>query len=236
MPRFLFLSLLMLTSFAVLATPYASQRVASARIVATARTQIDARLGSERAAANVTVVGTPEDMAVPAGRVTLSLHALTGRWPRSRIGVPVDVAVNGQVVRSATVWFALEVRREVLAYAEDAPIGTSGALMKLVSRDVDVTGVQGEQVRDAGELQGMRLRHPVLKGSVAVMDDFERVPDVDRQQRVRVLVTSGAIHMQARGTAISKGNAGDIVPVLVDNAEAPVRARVTDKGVVEVVQ
>ena len=62
------------------------------------------------------------------------------------------------------------------------------------------------------------------------------MPDVDRQQRVQVLVALGAIRLQARGTSNGKGNDGDVVAVLVDGAEAPVRARITDKGVVQVVQ
>jgi flagella basal body P-ring formation protein FlgA len=86
------------------------------------------------------------------------------------------------------------------------------------------------------QLGGTRLRHAVLAGSMVRADDFERIPDVDRQQRVHVEVALGAIRMQARGTAIAKGDAGDVVPVLVDGAESPVRARVVDKGEVEVVR
>ena len=42
--------------------------------------------------------------------------------------------------------------------------------------------------------------------------------------------------MATGGVSNDMGNAGDVVPVLVDGADAPVRAKVTDKGVVEVVQ
>ncbi len=42
--------------------------------------------------------------------------------------------------------------------------------------------------------------------------------------------------MQTKGTSASTGNIDDLVSVLVDGAEAPVRARVTDKGVVDVVE
>jgi flagellar basal body P-ring formation protein FlgA len=184
----------------------------------------------------VVVVGMPEDMTVPPGTVTLKVHALSGRWPRARVGVPVEICVDGHVVRSATVWFALEVHRQVLAYAADTLVGASAASLKLVPRDVDVAAVQGELIADLSQVEGVRLRHPVMAGTTAVREDFERVPDVDRQERVRVMVASGVIHMQARGTAMARGNTGDMVPVLVDNAEAPVRARITDRGVVEVVQ
>jgi flagellar basal body P-ring formation protein FlgA len=236
MLRSLSMSLLMTVSLTALATPHASQRVAAARIVAAARAQVDARLGSEVAAAKVSVVGTPADFSVPAGAVGLAIRPLTGRWPRARIGVPVDVVVGGRVARSATVWFALEVRREVLSYAADASMGATAESLKLVSCDVDIAAARGEPVRDPHQVDGMRLRHAVLAGSVARVEDFERVPDVDRQQRVHVELALGAIHMQAQGTAIAPGNTGDVVAVLVDDAESPVRARVIDKGEVEVVR
>lgn len=230
------MSLMMITSQTTWATARAPERITAARIVAAARAQIDARLDSERGAAQVTVVGTPEDVMVPKGTVTLGLRPLAGRWPRARVGVPVEISVDGQVVRSATVWFAIDLHRQVLGYAVDAPIGASAASLKLVPCDVDVAAVQGAIVREQHDLQGMRLRHAVLAGSVAVREDFERMPDVDRQGRVQVLVALGSIHMQAHGTAMARGYIGDTISVLVDNAEAPVQARVTDRGVVEIVQ
>lgn len=236
MYRLLLMPLLLWMPLTTSAMPRASQRIDAARIVAAARTQIDAQLGSERGAAQVTVVGIPEDVTVPEGAVTLGMRPLTGHWPRARIGVPVDISVNGQVVQSATVWFALSLHRQVLSYAGDVPLGAPAASLKLVPRDVDVAAVQGELVKDLHDVQGMRLRHPMLADAIVVHEDFERIPDVDRQQRVQVMVALGSIHMEAKGTAMAKGDTGEIVPVLVDNAEAPVHARVTDRGVVEVVQ
>lgn len=214
----------------------AHPHVAAARIVAAARAQIDARLGADRAKAQVTVVGVPEDVAVPPGNVRLDASPLTGRWPRARVGVPVSIAVNGRVVRSATVWFALSVHRNALAYAADATAGTPAAAVTLAPRDTDVAQVAGQLVGDPGQLAGMRLRHTVLAGSTATLDDFERIPDVDRQQRVRVLVSAGTVRLQTMGTALGQGDVGRMLSVQVDGAQSPVRAQVTGKGVVSVTQ
>lgn len=236
MCRPLLMLLLVLMPLIASAMPQASQRIDAARMVAAARAQIDAQLGSERGAAQVTVVGMPEDVTAPEGAATLGLRPLTGRWPRARIGVPVDIDVNGQVVRSATVWFALSLHRQALSYAGDVPLGAPAASLKLVPRDVDAAAMQGEVVKDLQDVQGMRLRHPVMADAIVVREDFERIPDVDRQERIQVMVASGAIRMQAKGTAMAKGDTGEIVPVLVDNAEASVHARIIGRGVVEVVQ
>lgn len=211
------------------------QTVAAARIVEAAQAQLDACLGSDQAAAQITVVGKPEDIQVLGGSAVLKARRPEGRWPRARVSVPVDVVVNGAVVRSATVWFAVSVQRDVNAYASDTPIGTAASALTFVSHGADIAALQGSIVTDPHRLDGMRLRHAVLAGSPVVLEDFERIPDVDRQQRVDVTESYGVIRLQAKGTAIGRGNAGDTVLVQVDGAEAPVRARVTDKGVVQVV-
>ena len=211
------------------------QTVPAARIVEAAQAQMDVCLGSDKATAQLAVVGKPEDVQVLAGKLAIKATRPEGRWPRSRVSVPVEISVNGAVVRSATVWFAVSVPRDVSTYAADASLGTTASALKFVSHDGDIAALQGNLVTDPHQLDGMRLRHAVVAGSPVVLEDFERIPDVDRQQRVQVLESYGVIKLETKGTAIGHGNAGDIVQVQVDGAEAPVRARITDKGVVQVV-
>ncbi|HEX7814765.1 flagellar basal body P-ring formation chaperone FlgA [Dyella sp.] len=213
-----------------------SQRVESTRVIAAARAMLDTRLGEDAARADVAVIGTPEDIALPQGAVTLQARAPMGRWPRARVGIPVDVGIGGHVVRSATVWFAVGIHRSVLSYADDAAPGTLAGTLKFSQQDTDIAALREMPVSDPAQLDGRRLRHPVLAGTPVQAADFEQVPAVDRQSRVEVDVSLGAIHMRTQGTSSSMGNVGDLVTVLVDGAEAPVRARVTDKGVVDVVQ
>lgn len=212
------------------------QAVASARVVDVARNELAARLAGDGDKTSLTTIGAPEDVRVPAGVVSVKARPVMGQWPRPRVGVPVDVIVDGRVVRSTTVWFALSIHRDVLTYREDLPIGTLASSIHAVPDDVDVTTCQGALIASPKDLAGMRLHHPVRAGAPVLAEDFERVPDVDRHQKVNVLVTYGAIHLAARGTANEMGYAGDVVPVLVDGADVPVLARIADKGVVEVVQ
>jgi flagellar basal body P-ring formation protein FlgA len=211
------------------------QTVASARIVDIARAELDICLGDDKVAAQVDVVGKPEDVQVLSGSLAIKARKPEGRWPRARVGMPVDISVNGQLVRSATVWFAVSVHHDVPGYAADAAMGTVASALKFTPHDADVATLQSPVVTDPGQLNGMRLRHAVLAGSPVLLEDFEHIPDVDRQQRVDVTASYGVIKLQTKGTAIGRGNAGDTVLVLVDGAEAPVHARITDKGVVQVV-
>jgi len=226
--------LLAIISLQVAAAPL-RQTLAAARIIAAARAQVDTRLVNDKAANTVTVIGKPEGMKLPDGHVELKAHTLVGRWPRSRVGVPVDILVDGRIVRSATVWFSLSVSKSVLMYGADATMGTEAGALAYVTQDSDVAILRGDVVGDPADLAGMRLRRAVDANKPVVRQDFEPIPEVDRQERVRVELAFGSIKMQTKGTAISKGCTGDVVPVIVDDAEGPVRARITGKGVVEVV-
>lgn len=213
----------------------AVQAVAASRLVDAAQDLLREHLavGGEL---SLTTIGTPEDVRVPMGDVSLQVHPISGRWPRSRVGVPVDVLVDGRIVRSATVWFAVSVRNKVLIYGDDEPIGALAQALRIHAAEVDVATLQEAPVDGPSALDGMRLRKPVQEGGAVLLSDFEKIPDVDRQEKVRVLASYGAIRLATRGVANEKGNAGDVVPVLINGADEPVRARVTEKGVVEVVQ
>jgi flagella basal body P-ring formation protein FlgA len=212
------------------------QLVSASRLVEAARKAVQARLSTQAGEVSLTSIGMPEDVRVDRGAIDLKVRPISGKWPRSRIGVPVDVLVAGHVARSATVWFALTVQSRTLTYSEELPVGTAAAAIRPQMADVDVTSIDEVMVGKPEEIDGMRLRRSVRAGEPVLKADFERIPDVDRHQKVRVSVTYGAIRMATHGVANSAGNTGDVIPVLVDSADVPVRAKVTDKGVVEVVQ
>jgi flagellar basal body P-ring formation protein FlgA len=235
MRRFLPTLLLLATVFGADASMPAMQRVSADSVTSAARSALEAKLGSDAQGATLTVIGAPEDIEAPEGKVSLKVHAVNGRWPRPRVGVAVDVSVNERVLRTATVWFALSVNRSALVYASDMTVGTLAKNVKLVPHDTDVASIQGEAITEPDDMDGYRLRHAVVADAIAVRTDFERIPDVDRQQHVDVVATVGSVSLRTRGVASKQGASGDVIPVLVDGADSPVLARIIDKGAVEVV-
>lgn len=232
--RYVLLALAVLLPAPLLAVSGA-QVVPGSRLAGAAEGALREHL-STQGEVTLTTIGTPEDVHVQGGELRLQVHPISGRWPRPRVGVPVDVMVDGRVARSATVWFALSVHDRVLTYGDDEPIGVLAQALRIHAADVDVAALAETPVDQQAALDGMRLRKPVQGGAAVLLSDFEKVPDVDRRQKVRVVASYGAIRLATHGVANEKGNAGDVVPVLVDGADEPVRARVTEKGVVEVVQ
>lgn len=230
MPTRRFACLLLALPFAV-PSAWAAQAVPAAEIVAAAQRSLSGPSGDRL---TLRVVGAPDDAVVRAGRVALRALPVTGRWPRSRVAVPVRITVDGAVVRTETVWFAVTAERDVLVYAEDAPAGTPATAIKTRVVSVDVAAVQQAFAVDSAGYSGERLKRGVHAGAPVLAGDFEPIPDVDRQGTVAVHVRYGAIRMEATGRAMRAGNTGEVVPVLVDGAETPVEARVLARGEVEI--
>lgn len=212
------------------------QQVDPGQVLEVARASLKDKLANTAGRTSLVALGAPEVMRVPAGKMELKVRPVQGAWPRSRVGVPVDISVNGQVVRSATVWFALQIERQAMTYGEAYPLGASASRLQMESGDIDVATISEAPIDSRDAIAGMRLRRAVRAGDPVLMKDFEAVPVVDRSDRVQVLASYGVIHLTTHGTANEPGGIGDIVAVLVDGAEAPSRARVTEKGVVQIVQ
>lgn len=211
------------------------QRIPSRQIVEAAREALGRQSAMASAGATLEVIGAPQDVDVPAGTLGLVPHAVTGRWPRPRVGVPVDIRVGGRTARVATVWFAVSMPGEVETFAAATPAGTRAEDIRFEPGTSDLARLEATPVTDPSTLHDMRLRRGVREGDAATLADFEPVPDVDRRQPVRVDVAMGAVRLHAHGVAQGAGDRGEVVAVLVDGAEAPVKARIVDRGVVEVV-
>jgi flagella basal body P-ring formation protein FlgA len=182
----------------------------------------------------LTPIGQPLDAMVPAGEVRLVVGQEAGRWPRSRVAVPIQVQVNGRTVRTTSIWFAVSAEHSTIVFADDLAQGIQAAQVRTRSASIDLAAVDGSPVTSIAQVAGERLKHRVQAGAPVLAEDFEPVPDVDRQQAVTVVVDSGAVRLQTGGTALTAGNTGQRVRVLAHGADAPVMAEVTARGVVHV--
>lgn len=219
----------------LLVAPFASAATAAPTttdaVVEAARTSVEASLGQRYGQIDLAVTGRPT--AVPKADVVLRAMPVVGRFPRERFTVDVDLLRDGRVVGKATVGFALYASTEGWVYGADAHDHDLAAAVTMQRQTVDVAhgeGVTPEQV------EGLRLKHNVRAGQVVALTDFERVPDIDNRQPIRLRAAFGDITVERAGMAMRAGNRGDVVTVQVDGATAPVKATVTDRGEAELVQ
>jgi flagella basal body P-ring formation protein FlgA len=218
-----------------LALPFATAAVAAPTstdaVIDAARVSVEAALGQRYGQIDLEVTGRPS--AVPASDVALRAMPVVGRFPRERFTVDVDLLRNGRVVGKATVGFALHASTEGWVYSKDAHDHDLVAAVAMERQTVDAA--HGEGVTP-DQLEGLRLKRNVRAGKVVALADFERVPDIDNRQSIRLLAAFGDITVESAGMAMRAGNRGDVVTVQVDGATAPVKATVTDRGVAELVQ
>ncbi|GAB3040395.1 hypothetical protein GCM10027285_26760 [Oleiagrimonas citrea] len=208
------------------------QTVPTARLVRSARAVLPAKPVSTHAS----VIGAPKALRVPRGKVSLRAVRPSGHWPRARVAVPVRVLVDGVARGQATIWFAVRAPASGWVFRGDMPADAKVDASDVVTGDFDRARIHSVPVQNMSRLSDMRLKHAVMAGMPVVQGDFEAVPMVDAQSRVEVHLAMGNIRMEVKGQALASGGHGDVIPVLVHGASAPVRARVQSQGVVQVVQ
>ena len=190
------------------------------------------RLREANSTARVLGVSGVRDQSLPAGRVTLEVGAIAGRWPRARAGVPVRLAIDGRTVRTVTAWVELGDLRNVLTYASPASAKAPADSLRLAAGDVDMLCCEGAAVPSVDTLAGMRVRRAVRAGEPVLLSDFEPMPDVVERQQIGIEVVRGPVRLSTVGTALADGRIGQVIAVRPDASEHTVKARVTAKHTV----
>jgi flagella basal body P-ring formation protein FlgA len=208
--------------------------VPHAEVAAAVRAQLEARSAGLPGEIALSVMGRDEAIALPAGRHELRVGDIAGRWPRSRVAVPVQHFVDGKRVRSQTVWVAVNWWRDVDVYDRDLAAGTPTDGIVHRRERVDLARSEGE-VLDAATLPaGHRLRRPVRAGRPLLAADFERLPDVLAGAELQVQVQRGAVRLDTTGRALADGFIGDVIPVGLDAQRQPVKSTILSSLAVRV--
>ena|GEM_PF-1304014 len=183
------------------------------------------------------VVETVEvpDLGDLAGR---DLEIRSRLMRRPDLGQIVPVAVEfwrGETrVGHTAVTARVQVFRDVLV--------TTRKLARSAVVDPDAVTIERRDVRSlgdqvyasVGEVLGLRARRMVAEGRVLVAGDLERIPLVERGERVRAVVTIGGVTVWATAVALDDGACGDLIDVKNDRTGKRLRGVVEAQGVVRV--
>ncbi|QBG97562.1 flagella basal body P-ring formation protein FlgA [Xanthomonas oryzae] len=215
--------------------------ISPARLIATARASLDG-LSS---ALPGELVFTPSALAASelkiqsdTAQVTLQAAPIDGSWPRKRVGVPVQVLVDGVPHQTRMVWFTVQWWMERPTYGRAFADGTPSGQLALVNKRMDVAGLLA--VEDASTQIGAsvagRLIHAVRAGDLVQARDFAAVPAVARRDAVTLRVRRGAVELRMPAVAAADGQPGDAIAVLPQGTRTPVQARVIAIGEVSIEQ
>ncbi len=202
------------------------QVLTSAEIGTAVASGVRARLRSAGSTAKVEVVGRIRAQDLPPGEVKVELGDIGGRWPRERVGMPVQLRVDGRHVRSMTVWVELRDEREVPTYAETYPAHTPGSEIQIEPAVVDMICCAGPAVDSAAELEGRRIERSVKSGAPVMQSDLEAIPDVLAQSEVAIVVRRGSVRVMTTGVALDDGELGDLVSVRPRESRVAIQSRV----------
>ena len=235
LPRHLLLCVLALTlPQSLVAQTAAVQLVPGERIVARALSALVDRSAGMKGTLEWRPVGIAPDSRIPEGHYELRVGEMHGAWPRRRIGVPVQLWVEGRLAQSRVVWFSGHWWRDALVYAHDAKAGQDAHASLTELKKIDSAGIEIIDSEDMSWTDGLRLRKPVRRGQPVHRSDFESAPMVARNERVRVAVNVGGVHLLTTGVAGEEGAMDEVIRVLPQGAERSVQARVVARNEVKI--
>lgn len=214
-----------------LASPCAGSHAASVdavRLVEAARSVLEARSTGLPGEWEFVPAGGLSVSQVEGDEVRVEAQPVEGRWPRGRVGVPVQVWVDGQPAQSRMVWFTVRRWLEVPVYARDAQAGESLASVAthLQRRDMAEFADRAPFADPVDTPGALQLRRSVRAGHPVMRDELRSMPDVSRQQAVALIVRRGALVLSTPALAQADAVVGEQVRVLPEGATQWVLARV----------
>jgi flagella basal body P-ring formation protein FlgA len=211
----------------------AGARVPAQALEAVALAALQAKAGAENVDARFSPATSARDVELPPGATCAAPRAeAPARWLSPRAAVPVRIDCGNNRVLSALLWFEVSAPAKGVAYAADYSPRSSGTAVQLLAADIDLATTHGAPLVDKEALATLRLKHNVVAGAPALASDFQPMPAVQAQQRVRIDLSGNGMHLSIPGRALRDGAIGEVIDVLPSNATRPVQARVASAQVV----
>jgi flagella basal body P-ring formation protein FlgA len=205
----------------------------SVDIVTTAKTWLENKSKEDNIAANFEVVGHVNDVQLnTVDLVSLQVANLKSGWLRSRVGIPVQVISKDKVLSTVTVWFVVHAPASGLVYMKNQTKGSAHDKIDVREGVIDLARTKGKAITSLDDFVGKRLKRSVISGQALQIEDFEPVPTLQAQQKVRIETNTDGIRLSVPGRVLNDANVGEVVKVLPTHAAQPVRARVVSNQVV----
>lgn len=99
----------------------------------------------------------------------------------------------------------------------------------------EVSGLNGTILNESYELQNLRTKTHVRKGSILIKEYFEKRPAVKTGDSVNILSGSGSVSVSIEGTVKQDGGIGDLIFVVAKNKKQ-FKAKVIDSNNVLIVE
>lgn len=99
---------------------------------------------------------------------------------------------------------------------------------------IEAKGYALQQPLEQNALANARAKKAIIPGEVITEQNSEWIPVVEKGEKVKLFVTTGAITIETDAKALQSGNVDDVILVKADQAERPVKGKIVDSKVVYV--
>lgn len=217
-------------SVAVAAMLAAAARAAVADVDDVTPREAIERVVAQRVGGDVSVDVTALQTTVAAERGLLALPE-----PGGHAGAPMRfVLMAGRVRRGvavATVTVSGSYARAVRAIGRNEPI-TDDAI-EIANGDLPSIGLK--RLPDLGDVVGLVARRDIAAGEALTQTVLQVPPAVKAGDAVELTVIVGTVRVNAKAVASASGYRGDTIRVTPQGGR-PLKARITGRGKVEVIQ
>lgn len=194
----------------------------------------------ERVEGEPSAIEIPElrafDFAVSGvpGEVRTELSTRSPSPMHGRVAITVSLYVGQQLVKRGVVSPYVTMSDRVVVAKRALARGHVVTPEDLAYADRDRAASPGDVARNAELVVGQRARRSLAADQVLREGDFERVPVVERGDRVTLVLKHGPLVIQTLGKAQETGAAGDWIRVVNVESKREVSGRVDPEGRVHV--
>lgn len=188
------------------------------------------------AGAEISPLGGVADLRLYAAPVRLQVAPLEEGQLRGNVVLRVRVLQEGpggleREAASVPVSFLVRRREQRLVATQPIRKGERLGAHNLALRELDAT-FEDRGFGDLGEVEGKNARAFVAAGKPLTRSLVESPPLIRRGDAVKVLVRSGAVVVEASGTALRDAREGESLPVQLADSKKHLQAVCVDAGVV----
>lgn len=188
-------------------------------------TSVSSRLGED---ARVTV----EVLHAPGIADAVAASALPG----TRLGMPARFLLtlaDGRRV-SAVARVTADVRHLVAARSLPRDAELTAADVQWIDGPLD--GQPFDPLPSAGQVLGARTRRAIGRGEVITSTVVKMPPAVRAGDPVTMVIRAGTMEVRGPGRAVSSGAIGDVIRVMRPAHREPLRGRIVEPAVVEILR
>lgn len=174
------------------------------------------------------------EASAAAGELRTELSTGSPLPLHGRVAIAVSLFAGGRLLKHGVVSPLVSIKERVVVAKRALPRGAVVTQADLALVERERTNASLDALRDPEAVIGLRARRSLAAERVLQAGDFERVPRIERGDRVTIVLQHGPLLIQAQGKAQETGAIGEWIRVVNLDSKREVSGRIDREGRVHV--